>query len=103
MVTVASLLQIMDYVGSLDSSRDLQPIHAKNFINKFHLVLHACVKIFDVTFFTEFTGKDLNMASVCFQVSERSLFLPYLIQSNPHFLFLIQSLRKGKKLEQRTP
>ena len=39
MVTVASLLQIMDSVGSLDSSRDLQPIHAKIFVNRLHLVL----------------------------------------------------------------
>ena len=51
MVTIVSLLQIMDYVGSLDSSRDLQPIHAKKFINRLHLVLHACVQTFDVTFF----------------------------------------------------
>ena len=51
MVTVASLLQILDEVGSLDSSRDVQPIHAKNFVNKFHLVFYACVQIFDVTFF----------------------------------------------------
>ena len=29
----------MDYVGSLDSSCDLQPIHAKSFINRLHLVL----------------------------------------------------------------
>ena len=41
----------MDYVGSLDSSRDLQPIHAKSFVNSLHLVLHACVETFDVTFF----------------------------------------------------
>ena len=39
MGTVALLLQIMDYVGSLDSSRDLQPIHIKIFVNKLHLVL----------------------------------------------------------------
>ena len=39
MVTVASLLQIIDWVGSLDSSRDLQPIHAKSFVNRLHLVL----------------------------------------------------------------
>jgi hypothetical protein len=39
MVTVASLFQIMDLVGSLDSSRDLQPIHAKSFINRLHLIL----------------------------------------------------------------
>ena len=39
MVTVASMLQIMDQVGSLDSSRDLQSIHAKNFVNRLHLVL----------------------------------------------------------------
>ena len=38
MITVALMLQIMDYVGSLDSSRDLQPIHAKSFINRLHLL-----------------------------------------------------------------
>ena len=66
MVTVASLLQIMDYVGLLDSSRDLQPIYVKNFINRLHLVLYICVEIFDVMFFlfTGFTGKDLNMTEV---------------------------------------
>ena len=51
MITVASLLQIMDYVGSLHSSHDLQQIHAKNLVNRLHLVLHAYVKTFDVTFF----------------------------------------------------
>ena len=51
MIIVASLLQIMDYVGSLDSSRDLQPIHAKSFVNRLHLVFHACVETFDMTFF----------------------------------------------------
>ena len=51
MVIVASLLQIMDYVGSLDSSRDLQPIHAKSFINRLHLIIHTCVETFDVMFF----------------------------------------------------
>ena len=51
MVIVPLLLQIIDYVGSLDSSRDLQPIHAKNFVNRLHLVFHACVETFDVTFF----------------------------------------------------
>ena len=55
MVTVASLLQIMDYVGSLDSSRDLQPIHAKSFVNRLHLVLYACVETFNVMFFFTFT------------------------------------------------
>jgi len=34
----------------MDSSRDLQPIRAKNFTNKFYLVLHVCVQTFDVTF-----------------------------------------------------
>ena len=51
MDTVALLLQIMDYVGSLDSSCDLQPIYAKSFINRLHLVLHICVETFDVTGF----------------------------------------------------
>ena len=41
----------MNQVDSLDSSRDLQPIHAKKIVNKLHLVLYACVKIFDVIFF----------------------------------------------------
>ena len=41
----------MDQVVSLDSSRDLQLIHAKNFINRLHLVLHTCVETFDVIFF----------------------------------------------------
>ena len=40
----------------MDSSRDLQPIHAKSFINRLHLVLYAYVKIFDVMFFFAFTG-----------------------------------------------
>ena len=51
----------------MDSSRDLQPIYAKSFINRLHLVLHACVKIFDVIFFfafTEFTGKKGLLAGV---------------------------------------
>ena len=56
MITVASLLQIMNQVGSLDSSRDLQLIYAKSFINKLHLVLYACVEIFDVTFFLRLRG-----------------------------------------------
>ena len=38
-------------MGSLDSSRDLQPIHAKSFVNRLHLVLHACIETFDVTVF----------------------------------------------------
>ena len=43
MVTVASLLQIMDKVGSLDSSRNLQSIRAKSFVNRLHLALYVCV------------------------------------------------------------
>ena len=50
MITVASLLQIMDYVGSLDSSRDLQPIHAKSFVNRFHLILQIS-KISTIKFY----------------------------------------------------
>ena len=38
-LTVASLLQTMDEVGSLDSSRDLQPIRAKKIVNRFYLIL----------------------------------------------------------------
>jgi len=33
-------------------SRDLQPIYTKSFVNRLHLVLHACVETFDVTFFS---------------------------------------------------
>ena len=64
MVTVASLLQIIDKVVSLDSSRDLQSIHTKIFVNRLHLLLYICVKIFDVMFFmfTEFKDKNLNRA-----------------------------------------
>ena len=50
MVTVASLLQILDEVGSLDSSRDVQSICAESFINRSYLILHACAQAFDVTF-----------------------------------------------------
>ena len=51
MVIAASQLQIIDSVGLLDSSRDLQSIHVKKFINKLHLVLYACVEKFDMMFF----------------------------------------------------
>ena len=47
MVTVAAQLQNHGLVGSLDSSRDLQPIHAKNFENKFYLALYTCIQIFN--------------------------------------------------------
>ena len=50
MVTVASLLQILDYVGSLDSSRDLQSICVESFIRRSYLILHACAQTFDVMF-----------------------------------------------------
>ena len=52
--TVASLLQIMDQVGSLDSSCDLQPIRAKNFLNRLHLVFYACVQTCDVMVLAKF-------------------------------------------------
>ena len=56
MVTVASLLQIMDYVGSLDSSRDLQSIHAKKIVNRLHLVLQISkIPLQNFAFFA-FTG-----------------------------------------------
>ena len=44
MIIVASLFQI------IDSSRDLQPICAKYFVNRFYLILYAYVQIFDVIF-----------------------------------------------------
>ena len=53
MIIVASLLQIMDLVVSLDSSRDLQPIRAKSFVTRLHLILHACVQTFNVMFLTK--------------------------------------------------
>ena len=56
MVTVILLLQIIDYVGSLDLSRDLQLIYAKSFVNGLHLVLHACVETFDMTFILRLRG-----------------------------------------------
>ena len=48
----------MDFVGSLDSSRDLQPICAKSFINRLHLVLQIS-KIPSQNLF----AKHLNMAA----------------------------------------
>jgi len=41
----------MNLVCSLDSSRDLQPIRVKSFINRLYLVLHIYVQTFNVTFF----------------------------------------------------
>ena len=35
----------------LDSSRDLQPIYAKSFVNRLYLVLYTFVEIFDVMVF----------------------------------------------------
>ena len=43
----------MNYVGSLDSSRDLQPIRIKKSINRLYLVLHVCFQIRDVMFFAK--------------------------------------------------
>ena len=60
MVTVASLLQIMDYVVSLDSSRDLQPICVKK---NYKQILF---QIFDVMFLNV-KFLDLNTANVCMQ------------------------------------
>ena len=54
MVTVASLLQIMDEVDSLESSRDLQPIHAKSFVNRLYLVLQISKILFHFNVFTAF-------------------------------------------------
>ena len=45
----------MDEANSSYWSRNLQLIRVKSFINRFHLVLHTCVEILNVTFFT-FTG-----------------------------------------------
>ena len=63
MVTVASLLRIMDYVGSLDSSRDLQPICAKSFVNILHLVFQIS-KISTQKFFVLELNRASNRASV---------------------------------------
>ena len=58
MITVASLLQIIDL---LDSSRDLQHIYVKSFVNRLHLLLHVCVKKFDVIFFLRLRGLQVKM------------------------------------------
>ena len=50
MIIVALLLQNHGLRSLLDSSRDLQLILAKSFVNRFYLILHLCVQIFDVMF-----------------------------------------------------
>ena len=44
----------------------MQSFYEKSFVNRLHLVLHACVEIFDVMFFvfTGFMEWELNTASV---------------------------------------
>ena len=59
--TVASLLQIMDYIGSLESSRDLQPIHEKSFVNRLHLVLQINKIPFHFNAFTTFLQKPVKI------------------------------------------
>ena len=49
MVNVASLFANHELSRPLDSSRDLQPIHAKSFVNRLHLVLQIS-KIFSQNF-----------------------------------------------------
>jgi hypothetical protein len=49
MITVASLWQIIDYLGSLNLSRELAPICAKSFIIRFYLILLNNKILFDVT------------------------------------------------------
>jgi hypothetical protein len=66
MVTVVSLLQIVDYVGLLDSSCDLQPIHTKSFVNRLHLVLQISkisLKILRLRIFCVY-GWKLNRAQM---------------------------------------
>ena len=48
MVTVASLLQIMNEINLLDLSRDLQLICIEDFINKFYLIFVNNKIFFDV-------------------------------------------------------
>ena len=53
MFIVASYCQIITQLGSKDSSRNL---HANCAIGSFfhpHLMLHACIQTFDVTFFAK--------------------------------------------------
>jgi len=38
------------YYNRMDSSRDLQSICTKSFVNRHHLILYTCVQIFDVMF-----------------------------------------------------
>jgi len=51
----------------LEKQLRLRLFYAKSFVNRFHLVLHACVETFDVMFcfaFTGFMGWKLNRAYV---------------------------------------
>ena len=54
-------------VGSLDSSRDLQSICVKKFVNRLHLVLHACIQIVNVMFFVKIFWH-LNMANLLLSI-----------------------------------
>jgi len=49
---------MMDKLGSLDSSRDLEPIRVKSFINRYHLVL-LNAKILFPKFLENGTKQDL--------------------------------------------
>jgi hypothetical protein len=49
----------MDYFGSKDSSRDFTPSCVISFSFRLHLMLHACVQIFDVMD-EKFLGEKLN-------------------------------------------
>ena len=60
MVTVASLYQIIDYLGSLDSSRKLAPICQKGFINIFYLIILNVKISFDVTGAKKSLGKQID-------------------------------------------
>ena len=73
----------MDYVGSLDSSRDLQLIHAKSFVNRLHLVLYVCVQTFDVMFFLRLPGLRVVIRPEC-RKQQRVCLDPKLLQTFHH-------------------
>jgi hypothetical protein len=84
----------MDQVGSLNSSRDLQPIHAKNFVNRLHFVLQIskipsqnfaflCFCVYGVR-----TKQGLIINSLI-TLTILSSFLQFFFGETPQFLLLL--------------
>jgi hypothetical protein len=63
MITVASLWQIMDYLGSLNLSRELTSICQKKFIKRFYLILLNDKILFDVMGL-KFRGEETNTPKI---------------------------------------